>query len=57
MQTNTSFIQTWKKGVGGGIFFILPSLSVDFWLAKEQKNIDIEFKWLIWSAALELTWG
>ena len=47
MQISKQFLQTWKRGDGGGIVYILPSLSVDVWTSKEQKqkNIDIEFTW------------
>lgn len=59
MQISKQFLQTWKRGDGGGIVYILPSLSVDVWTSKEQKqkNIDIEFRWIIWSGAIEFTWG
>ena len=57
MQISKQFLQTWKRGDGGGIVYILPRLSVDVWTSKEQKNIDIEFRWIIWSGAVEFTWG
>ena len=57
MQISKQYLQTWKRGDAGGIVYILPSLSVDLWTSKEQKNIDIEFRWIIWSGAIEFTWG
>ena len=57
MQISKQFLQTWKRGDAGGIVYILPSLSVDLWTSKDQKNIDIEFRWIIWSGAIEFTWG
>lgn len=61
MSVSKSFIVTVEKNMPfTGLYYILPSISVDWWKSTGEsaaKNIDINFSWLVFSVAVEFTFG
>jgi len=61
MSVSKSFIVTVERNMPfTGLYYLLPSLTVDWWKSTGEsaaKNIDITLSWLVFSVAVEFTFG